>query len=46
MQILRLSRVKLKFAKFLMSFLKAQVSSSSNFALFFSDMTHNSSLLF
>ena len=43
MQILRLSSVRSKF----MSFFKAQVSSSSNFASFFSVMAHNySSVLF
>ena len=45
-QILRLSSVESKFPKFLMSFFKAQVSSSSNFASFFSAMTDNSSVLF
>ena len=45
MEILRLSSVGSKFAKFLMSFFKAQVSSSSNFPSFFSVMTHNSSIL-
>ena len=45
-QVLRLSSVGLKFAKFLISFFKAQVSSSSNFALFFSVMKHNSSVFF
>ena len=37
-QILRLSSVGSKFGKFLMSFFKAQVSSSSNLASFFSVM--------
>ena len=44
-QILRLLSVGSKFAKFLMSFFKAQVSYSSNFVSFFSVMTHNSSVL-
>ena len=35
-----------KFFKFLMSILKWQVNSSSNFALFFIVMTHNSSVNF
>ena len=35
-----------KFVKFLMSVLKWQVNSSSNFALFFIFMTHNSSVNF
>ena len=35
-----------KFVKFLMSVLKWQVNSSSNFALFFIAMTHNSSVNF
>ena len=35
-----------KFVKFLMSVLKWQVNSSSNFALFFIFMTHNSSVDF
>ena len=35
-----------KFGKCLMSILKRQVNSSSNFALFFIAMTHNSSLNF
>ena len=46
MQILRLLSVGSKFTKFLMSFFKAQVSSSTNFASFFSVMTCNSSVLF
>ena len=46
MQILRFLSVPVKFTKFPMSFFKAQVSSSSNFILFFSVMTHNSSALF
>ena len=33
-----------KFAKFLVSFLKAQVNSSLNFELFLISMTHNSSI--
>ena len=45
-QILRLSSVESKFVKLFMSYFKAQVSSSSNFASFFSVMTHNSSVLF
>ena len=45
-QVLRLSSVESKFAKFLMSFFKAQVNSSSNVASFFSVMTHNSSIRF
>ena len=35
-----------KFVKFLMSFLKAQVSFPSNFASIFSAIKHNSSVLF
>ena len=35
-----------KFVKFLMSILKRQVNSSSNFALFFIVMAHNSSVNF
>ena len=46
MQILRLLSVGSKFTKFLMPFFKAQVSSSTNFASFFSVMTCNSSVLF
>ena len=48
MQILRPSSVGSKFTKFIMSFFKAQVSSSSNFVSFFSVMTqcYNSSVLF
>ena len=46
MQILSLSIVASKFSKFLMSFFKAQVSFSSNFASLFSAMTHNSFALF
>ena len=46
MHILRLSSVRSKFSKFLMSFFNAQVSSSSNFATFFTAMTHNSYVLF
>ena len=38
--------LKSKFVKFLMSVLKWKVSSSSNFALFFIVMTHNSSVNF
>ena len=45
-QILRLWSVESEFAKFLISFFKAQVSSSSNLVSFFSVMTHNSSVLF
>ena len=44
--ILRLSSVGSKFSKFLMSFFNAPVSSSSNFATFFTVMTHNSYVLF
>ena len=40
MHILRLPRAGSKFAKFLLSFFKAQVSSSTNFASFFNVMTH------
>ena len=36
----------LKFTKFLMSFLETRVSFSSNFALLFRVMMHNSSVLF
>ena len=46
MQILRLSSFVSKFSKFLMSFFKAQISSSSNIASLFSVMKHNSSVLF
>ena len=46
MNILGLSRLGSRFAKFLMSFFKAQVSSSSNFASFFSVITHNTSVVF
>ena len=48
MQILRPSSVGSKFTKSIMSFFKAQVSSSSNFTSFFSVMTqcYNSSVLF
>ena len=42
-QTLRLSSVGSKFAKFFMSFFKAQVRSCSSFLSFFSVMTHNSS---
>ena len=35
-----------KFAKFLIPFLKAQVSFPSNFASIFSTVKHNSSVLF
>ena len=45
-QILRLSNVGSKFAKFLIPFFKVRVSSSSNFASFFSVMRHDSSVLF
>ena len=45
-QILKLSSVGSKFAKFLMSFFKAQVNFSSIFASFFSVTTPNSSVLF
>ena len=38
--------IKSKFVKFLMSVLKWQVNSSSNFALFFIVVTHNSSANF
>ena len=38
--------IESKFAKFLMSSFKAQVSSSSNFASFFTVMTHNSFVIF
>ena len=46
MQILRLLSVESKVAKFLMSFFKAQVSSSSKSASFFGVMAHNFSVLF
>ena len=46
MQILRLSSVGSKFAKFFMSFFKAPVSSLSKFASFFSDMVHDFSVIF
>ena len=45
-QIFRLLSALLKFAKFLMSFFKPEVSSSSNFASFFRVMIHISSVLF
>ena len=45
-QVLRLSSVWSKFAKLLMFFFKAQVSSSSNFAAFLSVMTHSHSVIF
>ena len=45
-QILKLSSVRLKFTKFLKAFFQVQVSSSSNFASFFSVMTHNSCVFF
>ena len=44
MQILRLSSVGSKFAKFRTSFFKVKISSSSNFASFLTVMTHNSSV--
>ena len=46
MQILRLSSVDSIFARFLMSFSKAEVSSSSNVLSLFSVMTNNSSIIF
>ena len=46
MSFLRFLSVGSKFSRFLMSFFKAQVVSSSNFASFFSVMTVNYSLLF
>ena len=46
MQILGLLSVESKFAKFLVSFFEAQVSSSSNSPLFVSVMTHKFSALF
>ena len=46
MHILRLLSVGSNFAKFFMSFFKARVNSSSNFASFFSVMAHNFSVLF
>ena len=46
MQILCFLSVGSKFAKFLISFFKTQVSFSSQFAPFFSIMTNNSSVLF
>ena len=45
-QILRLCSIESKFTIFLVSFFKPQVSFSSNFASFFSTMTHNSSIQF
>ena len=45
-QIVRLSSVGSKFAKFFMPFFRTLVRSWSNFASFFSVMTHNSSVLF
>ena len=46
MQTLGLLSVESKFTKFFMPFFKAQASSSSKFASFFSFMTHNSSVPF
>ena len=43
---MRLSSVESKITRFHMLFFKAEVSSSSNFASFFSVMTHISSILF
>ena len=45
-KISRHSSVASKFTKFLMSFFKVQVSSSSNFASFFNVITHNSCVPF
>ena len=44
-EVLRILSAQAKFTKFL-SFLKQKISFSTNFALIFSDMRHNSSMLF
>ena len=45
-QILRFSSIRSKLAKFLISFFRVQASFSSNFASFFSVITHNCFVLF